>query len=838
VWLLVGVLAAASAGLYQSVVAGLDALDAPWRLSWVVLAPLFYVVESHVVHLELRREAHSFSLGELPMILALFFGGPTTFVVAQIVGATGAFVFHRRQSVLKVCFNVAHYALEAVVAAAVFFFVVGDADPTSPRGWAAALLAAASSAALGELLVAAAILLSEGGAFRRELLSGVGMGLVITATNANLALVAVLLLWRDPTAAWLLAVPSVVLLLAYRAYTKDRQKEERLELLRRSAAAMQDAGDVEVALKGFLEHARAMFRSEGARLVLLPKDADDRSLETSLGPHGYTFMEPVSEADASLLALLTETREPQLLGDVLARKKVAMPGVRDGMVAPVFGRDGMIGTLLVLDRLGEVSTFDSEDLRLFDTLAQHLGVSLEKGRLEESLAEISEIQKDLEHRATHDALTGLPNRALFQLRLEAAIEETTRFALLGIDLDGFKAVNDSLGHDAGDQLLITVGTRLDACVRPEDTVARLGGDEFAVLLVGTKSDADAPTVAQRIIDELMRPITLGGREAFIGASVGITLESDEGHDAETLMTQADAAMYSAKAGGKGRYVLFEESMLQAKQRRAAMKDHLEAALAEQQFLLRYQPIVDMDDGSLWGTEALIRWNHPELGFIAPADFLSVAEETGLMVRLGDWVLREACRQLSAWRASHGPGVVDRVNVNLSRRQLLQPGLPAAVAEALDEHGLPAGSLVFELNEAALMVDTEAVTARLQELKACGARIAIDDFGTGYSSISHLTRLPVDILKIDRSFVLSAHEDPAKSELARAILGLAAALGLDAVAQGIEGPEDQAHLRSLGCALGQGYLFAKPLDPASMETFLVAPAATASGASNRAPRATG
>lgn len=817
--MLAGVLATASAGLYALVVADLRPVDAPWRLSWLALAPLFYLAESHVVHLELRREAHSFSLGEMPMILALFFGGPATFVVAQLLGATAAFVFHRRQAPVKVGFNVAHYALEAVVAATVFFTVVGGADPTSPRGWAAALLAAGTSALLGEVLVAAAILLSEGELSPRELLGSVVTGLAITATNASLALVGVLLLWRDPAAGWLLTVPSGALFLAYRAYTKDRQKEERIELLRRSAAAMQDAGDVEASFEAFLAHAREMFRSESARLVLLPKDPREPALETSLGPHGYRFMQPLPETGAQALAPLAAHREPRLLGPSVAGGTVTMAGVRDGMVGPVFGREGMIGTFLVLNRRGDVSTFDAEDLRLFDTLAQHLGTSLEKGRLEESLAEVKEIQEDLEHRASHDALTGLPNRTLFQLRLDDSIAGNERFAVMGIDLDGFKAVNDSLGHDAGDRLLITVAQRLEACLRPGDTVARLGGDEFAVLLAGTKSDDDAPAVAQRIIEDLMRPIHLGGREAFVGASVGITLSAGEDRDADTLMTEADAAMYSAKASGKGRYVMFDETMLQAKHSRAVMKDRLEAALEGDQFLLHFQPILAMGDGAVWGAEALLRWRHPELGFVAPGEFLSVAEETGQMVRVGAWVLEEACRRLSAWRQRYGPGAIPRITVNLLRRQLLQPGLPEAVADALAAHDLPSGSVVFELNEAALMTDTDAVSARLHELQAAGARVAIDDFGTGFSSISHLTRFPVDVLKIDQSFVRGAHEDPAKSELASAIVGLARALGLEAVAQGIEEPAERDHLRSLGCSLGQGYLFARPLDAAAMEDLL-------------------
>ncbi|MDQ3914419.1 MAG: EAL domain-containing protein [Actinomycetota bacterium] len=832
IWLLATTLAILSGGLYAAVVADLRPVAAPWHLSWVVLAPLFYLAESHVVHLELRREAHSFSLGEMPMTLALFFGGPATFVLAQIVGAAGAFVFHRRQSPVKVGFNVAHYALEAVVAATVFFVVLGDEDPTSARGWIAALLAAGSSAALGEVLVAAAILLSEGELSPRELMGGIATGLVIAATNASLALVGVLLLWHDPAATWLLAVPSVVLLLAYRAYTKDRQKEERIELLRRSAAAMQDDADVAASFEAFLDHAREMFRSEGAALVLLPKAPQDPALETSLDPHGYTFMEPLGAARAGALASLVVGREARLLDERDAGEGGGTPGVRDGIVGPVFGRDGMIGTFLVLNRRGDVSTFDAEDLRLFETLAQHLGTSLEKGRLEESLAEVNEIQKDLEHRASHDALTGLPNRSLFQLRLQEAISSGDRFAVLGIDLDGFKAVNDSLGHDAGDRLLITVGERLEACLRPEDTVARLGGDEFAVLLAGTKSDDDAPTVAQRIVDDLMRPIHLGGREAFVGASVGIAVSTSDAGDAEVLMNQADAAMYSAKASGKGRFVVFEEKMLQAKQHRAVMKDRLEVALERDQFVLHFQPIFDMGDGSIWGTEALIRWDHPELGFIPPADFLSVAEETGQMVRVGEWVLREACRRLSMWRRTHGPDRVRRITVNLSRRQLLQPGLPAAVADALAAHDLPSGSIVLELNEAALMTDTDAVAARLHELQTSGARVAIDDFGTGFSSLSDLVRFPVDVLKIDQSFVRAAHEDPAKSELARAIIGLAHALGLGAVAQGVETSAERHHLRSLGCALGQGYLFARPLDPDAMEELLDRGVAVVGGAGDR------
>lgn len=462
------------------------------------------------------------------------------------------------------------------------------------------------------------------------------------------------------------------------------------------------------------------------------------------------------------------------------------------------------------------------------------------------VTERKQLEEQLAHQAFHDPLTNLANRVLFKDRVEHALQRAVRGggspSVLFIDLDNFKAVNDGLGHSAGDWLLIEVANRLTVCLRPADTVARLGGDEFAVLL--DDGVADAEEVAERILLAFHAPFSVQGTDIVVTMSIGIaSLGAHQG--ADDVLRNADLALYRAKGEGKACVASFEPEMRVAAIRRVELETELRRAINGEpgagNLVIHYQPISRLSTGKIFGLEALVRWQHPERGLLEPLDFISLAEETGLIVPLGRWVLHEACRQTREWqmRFAHmlkGSGVSLMVGVNLSGRHLSQPGIEIDVAMALRGSGLTPSHLVLELTESMLVHDNRATLERLQALKALGVRLSIDDFGTGYSSLAYLERFPVDSLKMDRSFIAGLGSDETKAPLAEAVIGLGRILGLRVVAEGIETREQWDRLRALGCGLGQGYYIARPVPAAQFEQLIATSASVAQGLGNdRLPR---
>jgi diguanylate cyclase (GGDEF)-like protein len=426
----------------------------------------------------------------------------------------------------------------------------------------------------------------------------------------------------------------------------------------------------------------------------------------------------------------------------------------------------------------------------------------------------------------HDALTGLPNGALFRDRLEHAVARAQRtaspIAVMFCDLDRFKSVNDSLGHAAGDELLLAVGRRLGEAVRAADTAARVGGDEFAVLLEDL-DDLDHPArVARRIVETLGRPLQIGGRELRPGVSVGVAVGIEDGAE---LVRRADLAMYRAKNERRGGVAVYADGMQHEAIDRLALEADLAHAVERDELEVDYQPIVALSDGAIVGFEALVRWRHPQRGLIAPGVFVPIAEDSGQIRDIGRHVLRRACARAAAWRAVFPAAGLDTITVNLSARELADPGLPAAVAAALADAGLPPSCRVLEIPETVLMHDSEATIARLCQLKELGVRLAVDDFGTGYSSLRYLRRFPVDLLKLAKPFVDGIAGDDEETALVCTILDLGANLGLGVVAEGIEHAEQAAVLAALGCTLGQGFHFARPLS-ADAATALLAERAQA------------
>ncbi len=447
-------------------------------------------------------------------------------------------------------------------------------------------------------------------------------------------------------------------------------------------------------------------------------------------------------------------------------------------------------------------------------------------RMAGSLTDVSDrkwAEERLVHDALHDTLTGLPNRALFTTLLDRAVirlkrRRDTRFAVLFLDVDRFKNVNDSLGHMVGDQLLVEVARRLGACVRPEDTVARLGGDEFTILLEDIHDSADAIQVAERIQAEFISPVLVGSHEVFTSASIGIALSDVHYLRPEEVLRDADTAMYRAKSRGRARHEVFDADMHRTAVSLLRLETDLRRALERHEFGLAYQPVVSVATGRVSGLEALLRWHHPERGLVSPQEFIRVAEETGQIVPIGQWVLREACRQMHAWRAvTNGHPVA--VSVNLSPRQFGDPALVETVAGALADTGLPASGLRLEITESILMDHAEASVRLLTRLKELGVQVEVDDFGTGYSSLGYLHRFPLDALKVDRSFVNRVEVDAENREIVRTIVTLARNLSMAVVAEGVETEGQRAYLEGLGCDAMQGYLFAGPLEPGGVEALL-------------------
>jgi diguanylate cyclase (GGDEF)-like protein/PAS domain S-box-containing protein len=451
-------------------------------------------------------------------------------------------------------------------------------------------------------------------------------------------------------------------------------------------------------------------------------------------------------------------------------------------------------------------------------------------RMAGSLTDITErkaAEAQLVHDALNDGLTGLSNRVFLQHRIEHVLNRSRRdanlrFAVLFIDLDRFKIINEGLGHPVGDQLLVRVAYRLRQCVRPTDTVARVGGDEFVILLEDVRDEADPARVADRVQELLKEPFELDGHEVFVSASIGIAPGSPRYRSVRDILRDADAAMYRAKALGKARHAMFDDEMHARAMEVLQLETDLRHAIDRQEFVLHYQPIVSMADGSLRGFEALVRWRHPDRGMVSPAVFIPMMEETGLIVPLGSWVLGEACRQLKAWRVRFPRLAGMTVNVNVSGKQFAKADLVAEVEGALAATGLPGRAVCLEITESVMMANSDDAAATLAGLRRRGVAIAVDDFGMGYSSLSQLHRFPIDGLKVDRSFVQrigSMAAPGAETEIIETIVTLAKNLNLSVTAEGIETPLQLERLRALGCELAQGYLFAKPMSVEDAEAML-------------------
>ncbi|MEO6715275.1 MAG: EAL domain-containing protein [Mycobacteriales bacterium] len=805
---------------------GLAPPTAGYHLSSWTLLPAFFLGEVALVHVQFRRDNHSFSMTDVPLALGMLFAVPGAVLLTALLASTLALGVYRRLSPLKLAFNVATVASSVSIGLLVFRTLLPTYEILTVHVWIVTVVAILVTGLIAGSTVMVAISLSEGSFQPDRLPILILMTLAGVVTNTSLALIAASLLMLSADTVWLLLVPAGTVFVAYRAYLSEREKHESLEFLYHATRILTETPELEQAVVALVARAREMFRAESAEMLFATPDRKDMMRTRVADGIEPQLMENVADRSVRALWDRLSARPETLLvkyptGDAVVDAYLHSQNMDDAMIAPLHGESRPFGLVVVGNRIG-AATFDAEDARLFETLANHTSVALENGRLEQSLSQLRELEQRLKHLAFHDPLTGLANRSLFSERADAAMArlgaEGHDCAVLFIDLDDFKTINDTLGHATGDALLCAVAERILGCLRPGDVAARLGGDEFAILLHDVAAPMAAQRVAERVTDALRLPVAFASQDVLVRASIGIA--HGEGlASADELLGNADLAMYMAKSEGKGSFRTFTPTMRADAATRHQLKADLERAVHRGEFVVYYQPILDLETELPVAFEALVRWQHPEHGLLLPDTFIPMAEETGLIASIGHLVLKEAARQGARWQEEFPLEVPIRVTVNLSPLQVRLPLLVVEVQDVMARTNLAPGSLVLEITESLMLQDADASVQVLHSLRALGVRLALDDFGTGYSSLGHLRRLPIDMLKIAKTFVddLEGHGD--NSAFANAILALGRTLNLITVAEGVEHPWQVVELRRLGCALGQGFHFARPMTADDARTYL-------------------
>jgi diguanylate cyclase (GGDEF)-like protein len=816
-WLFISCVAVLSAGVWAYDIASFEPLTGALTLEWWQLAIAFYVAEVYVVHLQFRKQAHTLSMTEFGLVVGLFFASPAALFAAQFIGAGVALSVHRRQKPMKLAFNLAELPLCSGIALLIFRSYY-DGDPYAMRTWALVLFAAAVAHIVGVLLVSAVIAVVEARLTTSQLPQTLAISLVGALAAASIGLAGVLLTEARAEAGLLLLLPALTCALAFRAYMKQREQQEHLEFLYESMRATHGAPEFGLAVGQLLVAARRLLRADYAEILLIAPTPREPALRSVSGGAGETLMhsmelsrldrhalESLGAADRALV--LSRRRDEDPLDGFLAARKLD-----DAIIGALRGEERLFGLLLVGDRMGDVGTFAETDRELFQTFAGHASVLLENGRLEHSLAQVTELKEELRHQAYHDALTGLPNRALFADRVAETLTSLPAgpgHAILFLDLDRFKNVNDTWGHSAGDELLTEVAERIRSILRPGDTAARLGGDEFAVLLEDTDVKG-AERAAQRLCDTLEASFTIDGRETRLHVSIGVAVTKDRAETAEELIRNADIAMYAAKGDDARRWIVYEPVLhtRMRHQRRLALE--LESAIERGELVVEYQPIVSLADGTIHAFEALVRWRHPERGLLLPVDFLAAAEDSGLMVEIGTSVLEQAFRSAGHWQDAVPNAAEIGISINLSPSELVSERLAEDLALALTRTRLDPRRLTIEITESTMIRDEQRTLAAMRRLREFGVRLCIDDFGTGYSSLSRLSDLPIEMLKIPKTFIDQLASEDHDASFVDAILRLAGSLGVVTVAEGIEHAVQARKVRELGCGLGQGNLISRPL----------------------------
>ena len=777
VWLFIAALTAVGAVLYVGLVERISTVGSSSPVTWLVLLTTFVVAEVCVVHLTVGREGHSFAFAEIPFVCGLFLAAPEVVIATRILGGALALIWHRRQTLVKLAFNLAQWFTGAVAALLVWHVVVGSAGQTV-RGWVAAL-AAAIVLELASVLAITAVIALRGGSARPH---GVLVGLATSGANACFALVALDVLQADWRGLWALAVVAVFLALAQRAHVALLRRHDAVQRLQAFTHRIGSSDlQLDLVVAEVLTGTRDLLDVRSVRLELT--DGDD-------------VRAWVCDADGSRAA--TPSATAMLASEPAAGQR----GTVEAISVMLHGIDGPVGALSVSGRLGDVGGLRASDRQLLDTVAGHAAVALRNGRLADRLRD--QVSENA-HQALHDSLTGLPNRMSFDRTATSVLERGGPAAVLLLDLDRFKEVNDTLGHAAGDAVLRDVGRRLHEALADAACVARLGGDEFAVVL-SDADEADALQCARRVAAALGVRLDLTDVTLSLDASIGIALSPAHGTDVATLLRRADVAMYAAKDDHAGVVVYAPERDHHSTAQLSLVSD-LRESIAAGQLALEYQPKTALNGRVVTGVEALVRWIHPTRGVVPPDEFIAVAEQTGLIGPLTDWVLKTALNQCRRWLDD---GLDLNVAVNISPRTLHDPTFPTRLADLLSAARVPSSKLTLEITEGALMGDPERAIDMLWDLRRAGVRLSVDDLGVGHSSLSYLKRLPVHEIKIDKSFVTNMADDPDDEAIVTAVVEMIHQLRMQVVAEGVEDERTWRKLQALGADAAQGYWMSKPL----------------------------
>jgi diguanylate cyclase (GGDEF)-like protein len=801
------------------------ALHLPVVAVAVAVGAGFFFAEQFLLNVEFRRQAHTFTLAGVPLLIGVLVMSPQVFVLTRLAASVLAFVW-QRVLLDKMAYNAAAYAFEAAADVLLVHLLLRPNQSLDLRTAVVVIVVLAVVDQLISVLVLVMIRVHNGPLSRSDVLEVLVPAFVLSVTSSMFAFNMLILLQHGMLGAAIAAMLVGLGAAGYRAYAAAQHRHQSLTLVHEFVTGGVGAQSLEALAEVLLSRIRRLLRASTVQVMIVDADGDGDMLPSEVGS---ALTLAVDEEDSlhvghhdfdtgDWVVVRTLTQQEPLLAcrttkDPGVRHWLNDHGFRDAMMVALPDSSGLRGTLRVTDRLGETSTFSTEDLTMLQTLTGHLAVALRSTRLVQELG----------YDATHDSLTGLVNRrALYtdgQARLANAPHR--RRALLLLDLDRFKEVNDSLGHHAGDQLLVEVGARLRGQLRGGDLLARLGGDEFAVLLEDAGAE-EAASVAENLRARLAEPFTalagpsaVGSLTLYSTVSIGIARFPDDGPDLSALLRKADIAMYKAKTSFRGQHVYSGTDDANDVNRLQTVEE-LRAAVSGNQFVLHYQPKVDLATGEVHCVEALIRWQHPTRGLIYPDSFIALVEASGLMRAMTQQVLEMDLDQAAIWQ---GQGQHLTVAVNLSASSLVDADLPAQIFAMLAARGVPPEALQLEITEEFLMADHDRARSILTQLRDGGIQISVDDFGTGYSSLSRLREMPIDELKLDKSFVLPMVDDARAAALVASAIGLAHSLGLRMVAEGVETAVAYAALKRLGCDQGQGFWMSKPLPAAELDRWL-------------------
>ena len=774
------------------------------------------------VHVKVGRDVQSFMFIELAMVGAAVSLSSRVAVLVVVLGATVARIFIQRLPVIKVIFNAAITTIEVAIVVWTTHLLATNTKVTETKMWLVLLLGIASATVFCSVLVTGAIVLSGGKVSPRIMLRNVGLGLVGSLAMASVAIIGVVLTVVNVVSVVFTVVFAAGCLVAYRRHVVLRERFSAVLRLERFTSALAPDRSIDTIVTKLLHHAAELMNSEDAAITLATtsgrvvltralSESGTLTVEHCPMPGDPVWSKAHAENKACLLTKAALIHDPFMVGQLEKMK------ANDLIVVPLRLDADNIGILVGRNRHNSVVRTTASDLDLITTMADHASVILERSRLFEKLdLEVSVRQ----YQATHDSLTGLHNRAAFNDTADSYLSseeaKSSQTVIMLVDLNHFKKINDTMGHHAGDEVLVQIASRLVGSLPIGSHVARLGGDEFAVLVPGIRNEQHAMAVAGSLRAAIQELVHVGDVSFGLDAAIGLSFAPLHGTERNTLLKCADIAMYAAKDRRSTPIAVFDPSQQKWTEREVALLEDLRHAIDGEQLEIAYQPKTSLQDGQVYGVEALCRWTHPTLGMIRPDEFIRIAEQAGLIDTLTEFMIRGSLKQCRAWLDE---GLQIGMAVNIPAQSLSDPSLPSRVAAHARAANVPHRLLTLEVTESALMEDARTSRAVMTELRNLGFRVSIDDFGTGYSSLAYLHTLPVDELKIDRAFVQRIGHDKTSAQIVHVIVELARTFGLQTVAEGIESDEIHDALRDLGVDLGQGFLMAKPATAAQLSEYL-------------------